>query len=353
MGATVALLIPVSTIQPIEGRCMQNIQKILPLFLLVALCFGAWFYFSAATAHHLTLYGNVDQRQVELSFIDSDRIEEILVQEGMEVQPGQVLARLETRRLQDRIAIVEAQVASAKTALERLENGTRPEEIDQERAALASTQAELTFAEVQYKRYSDIWKKSSGSAISKQDVDEAQLQLNVARAKLVEQQKRLLLAEIGPRDEDIIEAGAILLQQQRSLAELRNRLDDAELKSPALSVVNRRLLEPGDMASPQRAVFSLAVLSPKWVRAYVEEPDLGYVQPGMSALIFTDSYPNEGIPGTVGFISSVAEFTPRSVESTKLRTSLVYEIRVYVEDTENVLRLGMPATVKFLRQVSQ
>jgi HlyD family secretion protein len=326
---------------------MQKAKKLLVLLLLAGIGFGNWFYFSTPESGELVLYGNVDQRQVELAFIDSERIAEILVQEGMEVLPGQVLARLETRRLRDKIAVIEAQVASAQAALERLNNGTRPEEIDQARAAVASAQAELVFAEAQYKRFSDLWKKSNGQAVSKQDVDEAQLQLNVARAKLLEQQKRLRLAEIGPRDEDIAEAGAVLKERQRSLAELHNQLDDAELKSPAHSVINRRLLEPGDMASPQRAAFSLAVLSPKWVRAYVAETDLGHIRSGMAALVFTDSYPDQGIAGAIGFISSVAEFTPKAVETTELRTSLVYEVRIYVEDSENVLRLGMPATVKF------
>lgn len=326
---------------------MQKTRKLLALLLLAGIGLGAWFYFSGPASGELVLYGNVDQRQVELAFIDSERIAEILVQEGMEVQPGQVLARLETRRLRDKIAVVEAQVASAGVALERLKNGTRPEEIDQARAGVASAESELAFAEAQHKRYNSLWKNSSGRAVSKQDVDETQLQLNVARAGLVEQQKALRLAEIGPRDEDIAEAGAVLQERQRSLQELRNQLDDAELKSPSHSVINRRLLEPGDMASPQRAVFSLAVLSPKWVRAYVAETDLGYVRPGMAALVFTDSYPNQGIPSSIGFISSVAEFTPKAVETTQLRTSLVYEVRIYVEDPENVLRLGMPATVTF------
>lgn len=330
---------------------MQKAKKLLPLVLLAGIGLGAWRYFTAPTSEELVLYGNVDQRQVELAFIDSERIEEILVQEGTEVQPGQVLARLETRRLRDKIAVAEAQASSAEAALTRLKNGTRPEEIDQARAAVVSAQAELAFAQAQYKRYSDIWKRSNGQAVSKQDIDEAQLQLNVARAKLTEQQKGLRLAEIGPREEDIVEAEAVLRERQRALEELRNQQGDAELKSPSYSVINRRLLEPGDMASPQKAVFSLALLSPKWVRAYVAETDLGRIRPGMEAAIYTDSYPKQGIVGTVGFISSVAEFTPKAVETTELRTSLVYEVRVYVEDPQNILRLGMPATVRFPKMV--
>ncbi len=330
---------------------MKKIHKRLILLGLLVVCIAVGLFFFKAKGGALVLYGNVDQRQVELAFIDSEHIAEILVQEGMEVQEGQVLARLETRRLKDSIAVAEAQEASALAALQRLQNGTRPEEIDQAAAAVASAESELAFAESQYQRYTSIWKKSNGNAISKQHVDEASLQLNVARSKLVEKQKALSLAQIGPRQEDIVEAEARLQEQRRNAAKLRNQLDDAELKSPAHSFVNRRLMEPGEMASPQRAVLSLAVLSHKWVRAYVAETDLGHIRPGMNALVYTDSFPQEGIAGTVGFIASVAEFTPKNVETTELRTSLVYEVRVYVEDTQNRLRLGMPATVTFPQTV--
>ena len=325
---------------------MHKAKILLALLLLAGAGVYAWFSFSGPLSTELVLYGNVDHRQVELTFIDSERIAEVLVQEGAEVQPGQVLARLETRRLRDAIAVAHAQTAAAEAALARLKNGTRPEEIDQARAAVESAQAELTFAEAQYNRYSSI-RKRSADAVSQQDVEEALLQMNVARARLVERQKAQRLAEIGPREEDIAQAEAALLEQQRNLEQLRNRLDDTELRSPVQSVVNRRLLEPGDIASPQKAVFSLAVLSPKWIRAYVSETDLGRIRQGTPAVIHTDSHPDDALPGTVGFISSVAEFTPKTVQTTELRTSLVYEVRVYVEDTHNRLRLGMPATVRF------
>jgi HlyD family secretion protein len=106
------------------------------------------------------------------------------------------------------------------------------------------------------------------------------------------------------------------------------------------------LLEPGDMAAPQRPVFALALAQPKWVRVYVSEPDLGKVKPGMAARVITDSHPDRPLQGKIGYISAVAEFTPKSVQTEELRTSLVYELRVVVEDSGDVLRLGQPATVR-------
>jgi HlyD family secretion protein len=104
-------------------------------------------------------------------------------------------------------------------------------------------------------------------------------------------------------------------------------------------------MEPGEMASPQRPVFSLAVIDPKWVRAYVAEADLGKLRMGMPASIVIDSFPDQRFKGWVGFVSPVAEFTPKNVETEELRTSLVYEVRVFVKDPDDDLHLGSPATV--------
>ena len=323
-------------------------KKLRVVILVVAVGVAVWFVWSRYVQPGqggLELYGNVDQRQISLAFMDAERVAEVLVEEGEKVSAGQVLARLETRRLQDSIAVLEHEVASAEMALNRLKNGTRPEEIDQARAAVVAEEAEVAFARTQYERYNTVWKNSGGKAVSQQDVDETRLRLNVAEARLLQALEGLRLAEAGPRWEDIAEAGAVLQTRKASLEDLRNRLGDAELRCPHDSVVQSRLLEPGDMASPSRAVFSLAILDPKWVRAYVSGANLGFVQPGMEALVVIDSFPGEPLPGRVGFISSVAEFTPKTVQTPELRTALVYEVRILVQDPENRLRLGMPATV--------
>ena len=325
-------------------------QKIRIFAVLALVALGGvllWQHFFTAGSGRLELYGNVDQRQIALAFLDSERVAEVLVEEGEEVVRGQVLARLETRRLRDSIVVLEFEVASAEAALNRLKNGTRPEEIDQARAAVVAEEAEVAFARIQYDRYNSVWKSSGGKAVSQQDVDETRLRFNVAMARLNQAQEALRLAEAGPRWEDIAEGEAVLLASRGSLQDLQNRLGDAELRCPHDSVVQSRLLEPGDMAAPNRAVFSLAILDPKWVRAYVSGTDLGLVQPGMEALVYTDSFPDTPMPGRVGFISSVAEFTPKTVQTPELRTALVYEVRILVKDPENRLRLGMPATVLF------
>ena len=117
------------------------------------------------------------------------------------------------------------------------------------------------------------------------------------------------------------------------------------LKAPTAGVIESRILEPGEMAGPTRPVLVLALTDPKWVRAYVPEPELGRIRLGMKASVLSDSFPGESMDGWVGFISPVAEFTPRTVETEDLRTKLVYEARVFVHDNRDMLRLGMPVTV--------
>jgi HlyD family secretion protein len=321
------------------------------VILLLILVIGAvaglawWLTQRENSARQLVVYGNVDLRQVQLSFNNSERIAAVLVQEGDRVRQGQLVARLDTRRLEPQVAQAEAQAAAQQQVVQRLRNGSRPEEIAQARANVDSAKADALNARQQYERVKSAAEMSAGRAVRQQDVDSAKAALQVAEAKLVVNQRALDLAVIGPRKEDIAQNEAQLRANEAQLAFLRQQLIDAQLLAPIDAVVRTRVLEPGDMASPQRPVFTLAITDPKWVRAYVSEPDLGKVHPGMAASVAVDSFPNRRFDGWVGFISPVAEFTPKSVQTEELRTSLVYEVRVFVKDPSDELRLGTPATV--------
>jgi HlyD family secretion protein len=181
--------------------------------------------------------------------------------------------------------------------------------------------------------------------VSRQDLDSARAALEVAEARLAVNRKALDLQVAGPRKEDIAQAEAQLRSDQAQLALLRRQLADTELHAPLGGVVRSRLVEPGEIASPQKAAFTVAITDPKWIRAYVAEPDLGAVREGVAASVTTDAFPSRPFAGWVGFISPIAEFTPKTVETEELRSSLVYEIRVFVKDPADQLRLGMPATV--------
>jgi HlyD family secretion protein len=303
-----------------------------------------WVHHSAGTSpNELQLYGNLDLRQVNLAFNGNERIETVLVWEGDRVEKGQVVGTLEMKRLEATAAQAKARVEAQRHVVERLVNGTRPQEIDQARANLNAAKADLTNAQLNYER---LKKSAGGGATSQQDMDTAKAAFEVAEAKLRVNQKALDLAVIGPRQEDISEARATLLSNEAGFAVSKQDLAYATLVSPTNGVVQNRILEPGEMASPQRAVLTIAITDPKWVRVYAEEPDLGKIRLGMTATVTTDSFPSKKYDGWVGFISPVASFTPKTVETTELRTSLVYEVRIFVKDPADELRLGMPATVR-------
>jgi len=321
------------------------------IFLLVAVVVAGgviwWVMQREEAARQLVLYGNIDLRQIQLAFNNSERIAVVLVQEGDHVQQGQMLARLDTSRLEPQVAQAVAQAAAQRQVVTRLRNGSRPEEIAQARANVAAAKADLTNAQRQYERLKNAAELSAGRAVRQQDVDAAKATLEMAEAKLAVNQKSLDLAVLGPRKEDIAENEARLRANEAQAALLRQQMADSQLFAPTNAVVRTRIMEPGEMASPQNPVFSLAVIDPKWVRAYVSEPDLGKIYPGMAATIAVDSFPKRGFEGWIGFISPVAEFTPKAVQTEELRTSLVYEVRVFVKDPKDELRLGMPASVYF------
>lgn len=317
---------------------------IIVLLLLSAVAAGAWWYLHREQGSaELALYGNVDFRQVTLAFNGNGPVAEVLVEEGAQVKRGEVIARMDTSRILPQIDQAKAQVEAQEASFTRLKNGNRPEEIAQARANLAAAEAEAANAQVQLKRQSALVPRA---AVSQQALDNARSQAAVADAKVVATRKALDLLIAGTRSEEIQEAAAQLRAAQAQAALLRAQLADCELRAPADAVVRSRLIEPGEMASPTRAAFSLAVISPKWVRAYVSETQLGRIRPGMEAEVRVDSLPGHAIRGWIGFISSIAEFTPKTVQTEELRTSLVFEVRVFVEDPDNVLRLGMPATVR-------
>ncbi len=295
--------------------------------------------------NRLVLYGNVDMRQVNLAFNNSERIAEVLVQEGAKVRRGEILARLDTSRLKPLAAAAVAEVQAQQAVVDRLHHGSRPQEIEQARANVASARADQVNARQQWTRMSALTTLTAGRAISEQDLEGAKAAMDSAQAHLEVAEKALDLALVGPRKEDIAQAEAQLHANQSQLELLHRQLADCELVAPIDGVVRSRLLEPGEMVSPQRPVLNLAIMDPKWVRAYVSETDLGRIHMGMKASISTDSFPGRSFPGWIGFIASVAEFTPKSVQTVELRSSLVYETRIFVDDPSDAMRLGMPATV--------
>lgn len=299
----------------------------------------------------LRLQGNVDIRQVSLAFDGSGRVQEVRVEEGDRVKAGDVLATLDTRTLQLQADQAKAQIESQRQTVARLHNGARPQEIVQARSQLAAAQADAARAAQDLQRLQGVASATSGRGVSAQEMDRARSVAKVAAATAELQQQALALVQQGPRKEDIAAAEAQLQAADAQLALLQHQITQGQLIAPVAAVVRSRLVEVGDMAGPQRAAFALALTQPKWVRLFASETELGRIRSGQAAEVTSDSHPDKPVAGRVGFISSVAEFTPKSVQTEELRTSLVYEVRVVVEDPQDQLRLGQPVSVRLQEAV--
>jgi HlyD family secretion protein len=316
---------------------------LIPVLLIAGSVYWWWRTYEAPRSlSELTLYGNVDIREVDLAFVTSERVKEILVQEGDRVKPGEVLARLHANKLRAAADAAQASVDAQHQVVRRLEAGSRPEEIRQARAQADAAEAKARSAQITYERQLKLGKQKLAAP---EDVDQARAAADAAKGDAQAVDEAYALAVAGPRAEDIAQARAQLEALRADLTLAKERLADTILSAPAAGIVRERILQPGDMASPQNPVLTLALLNPLWVRTYVPEPDLGRIAPGMKAEVRTDSYPGKVYQGWVGFISPTAEFTPKNVETPDLRTRLVYQVRVFVCNPQDELRLGMPATV--------
>jgi len=316
------------------------------VILLGAIVGGAWWWFrekEQAKPLSLVLHGNVDIRQVELAFNASGRIAQILVHEGDRVTQGQMLAVLDTTRLTSLVAQAQAQVATQRQVVARLKAGSRPEEIAKAAADLEAARVDARNAERSHQRQQEL---AARHFVAQQQADDAQAASDAAQARLKSAQEAFRLVQLGPRKEDVAAAQATLAANEAALAVAQRDLAEASLLAPAKGIIQNRVLEVGDMASPQKSVLTLSLTEPLWVRAYLSEPDLGRIRVGAAAQVRTDSFPDKRYRAWVGFISPSAEFTPKSVETQEVRTSLVYQVRVYVCAPSEELRLGMPATVE-------
>lgn len=262
------------------------------IFIIISLIISLFFYVKHGNERktHMTIFGNVDIRQVDLGFRVFGKVSSLFFEEGDQVKPGFVLAEMEGTPYVEAKDMAEARV-------KELENGLK--------------KAEAKFK----KRY-----LTDPEAISKENYDDAFYSLEETKAGLD--------------------------QARAALARALTDLEDTKLICPTEGSILTRIREPGSVLQPGEPVFTISEDSPVWIRAYVSEPQLGNVYFGMEAIVATDTKGMKTFNGKVGFISPVAEFTPKTVESLDLRSDLVYKIRVYVDDPKGDLKQGMPVTVK-------
>lgn len=295
------------------------------------------------------LHGNVEIRQVDTGFRVGGRIAAVLAEEGERVQAGQVLARLDTDLLEAETDRIRAQLAQQEATLQRLERGYRSEEIAGARADAAAAAALAENARINLHRVEAM---RSSNAISQKELDNARGTYRNAAAKHKAAREQLALVSAGYREEEILAQRAVVAATRASLQQAIIHLNDAELKAPQDGIVLTRAREAGAIVDTGQTVYTLSLVNPVWLRVYVDEPRLGRIRPGMRVEAETDAAPGRRFAGHVGYIAPAAEFTPKNVETYEVRTSLVYRIRVQVEDPDNIMRQGMPVRV-FLPDAEQ
>ena len=323
---------------------MQPKQRIL-LAVILAGAAGTGYAVWRHNGQHqgrIVLYGNVDIREVDLAFRQPGRLLRLAFDEGNPVREGQLMAELDGQPYRDALAGAEAEVQLAQAEVDKMNRGNRPQEIAQAEEAVRQAEAVSRNADTDCQRQAGL--VASGST-SQRVLDGARSARDQAAAGLASARKALELKREGWRREDRTESSARLAVAMAARAQARTALADTRLLAPADAVVLSRGREPGSMVGNRDAVFTLSLRNPLYVRAYVSEQELGRIHQGTRVTVRTDSSA-KAYQGQVGFVSPRAEFTPKSVETTDLRTDLVYRLRIIVSDGDAGLAQGMPVTVQ-------
>jgi HlyD family secretion protein len=324
-------------------------KRLIPILILLAAVIAAGVYFyprltrKTEPENWLTLSGNIEAHESLVSFKVQGRIIDLPVEEGQSVEQGALLARLDGADYRQKVRIDEATVHVRESNLALTLAGTREQEVKASQQTMLNVQADLQQKKLDYDRAQRLFSKDEVSA---QDRDLADTALKRAEATFQAAQQRYNEAVEGSRKEDIAIARANLREANANLGLSRVKLDYTTLRAPSAGVITVRQAEVGEVVVPGTPVVTLADLDHIWLRAYIAETDLGRIRWGQGATVTTDTYPGKPYRGRVSFISSTAEFTPKSVQTYKERITLVYRIKIDIDNPNRELKPGMPADAR-------
>jgi len=321
-------------------------KRLIPIVILLAAVIGAGVYFyprlekKKAPSNELTLSGNIEAHESLVSFKVQGRIIALPIEEGQQVEEGALLARLEDADFRQKVRIDEAAVAVRQSNLALTLAGTREQEVKASQQSVIDAQADLAEKARDNDRAQQLFARDE---ISAQDRDLAATALKRSNAACKAAEQRYNEAVEGARKEDVAIARANLNQADADLG--LSRIDESytTLRAPSAGVITVRQAELGEVVGPGSPVVTLADLDHLWLRAYVAESDLGRIHWGQDANITTDTYPGKQYHGRISFISPDAEFTPKSVQTTEERVTLVYRIKIDIDNPKHELKPGMPA----------
>src|ERR1035437_2987612 len=327
----------------------EAMKRIIPVVILLAAAIAASVYYyhrlmdKPAPVNQLTLSGNIEAHESLVGFKAPGRIVELPVEEGQQVAQGALLARIDNADLQQKVRVDEATVRVRESSLALTLAGTRPQEVKAAQQSMMDAEADIEQKKLDNERAKQLFAKDE---VSTQDRDQAATAQKRAEAIFKAAQQRYNEAVEGSRKEDIAISHANLNQAHASLGLSKVNLGYSVLYAPSAGVVTVRQAELGEVVAPGSPVVTLADLDHIWLRAYVAETDLGRIAWGQNVTITTDTYPGKQYHGRISFISSDAEFTPKSVQTTKERVTLVYRIKIDIDNPTHELKPGMPADAR-------
>ncbi|OGP59630.1 MAG: hypothetical protein A2162_02440 [Deltaproteobacteria bacterium RBG_13_52_11b] len=295
--------------------------------------------------HFIRVSGNIEATEVDVGFKISGRIVNRPFEEGDWVEKGRVLARLDDEDLRNRLEVARATLVSARARLDKLLAGSRPEEIRAAEAAVQQAQFDLENKQITYERMKLLYEKQ---VVPKETYDNADTTFKVAKAALQRARESYQLVKEGPRKEDIDDARAQVEQARASLKLAETQLGYTVLYSPLSGVILVKSGEIGEVVNPGTPILTVADIQNVWLKAYIPETDLGKVKWGQEVIVTTDLHPKKEYKGRISFISSQAEFTPKNIQTEKERVTLVYRIKVDLQNPDRELKPGMPADGKIL-----
>lgn len=318
----------------------------LPVAALAVALTVAWRARDGAARGALTASGTVEATETRLGFQVAGRVDSILVHEGDPVRPGDRLAMLDRSERWARRAQAAAQVDAAQALLSELERGSRPEEIQQSRAARDAARMRLEDATRDLQRTKELF---DGGAVSRESLDKAGMARDVAERQWAQADDQARLVETGPRQERVAAARAQRAQAEAALAEHDAALVNMVIRAPFGGVVTLRHREPGEIVPAGSPVLTVTNRDDRWVRIYISERRIGNVRVGGQARITSDTNPDTGYPGEVSYVATEAEFTPKNVQTAEERVKLVYAVKVRITgDPGYALKPGMPADVQLV-----
>jgi len=323
-------------------------MKRILLIVIIAVIIGGLLYYLLARNKKegndfIKVSGNIETTEVNVGFKIPGRIVNLSVQEGDWVDHGKIVAKLDDEDLRHRIELAQATLNSAQAKLSKLLAGSRPEELREAEAVLYQAKSDLENKQAHYERMKPLFERG---VIPKETLDNAEAGYKIAKASFQKATENYQLVKEGPRKEDIEDAKAQVEQARASLKLAETQLNYTVLYSPLSGVVLVKSSEMGEVVNPGTSVLTLADLENVWLKAYIPEMDLSKVKWGQEVIVTTDIRPKKEYKGKISFISSQAEFTPKSIQTEKERVTLVYRIKVDIPNPDRELKPGMPADGK-------